>query len=663
MSKSTKFFQVTNQMLVQYQYNPWESIGMVGLDAEDSLSYHNIFLYKQLDGNFALLDNPENSLPSQNNNILNTKFPDVNDEKFYYLGWFSGSFKDDKDIVSNDFVASTLRSLCNKGYISSFSNADLAVLGTSENNSKNAECFRIFQNGQVPYDTIRVYLLTGFVFNGIEGMAIRVKAKTNNNSLENYKNEYVTLLNEVFFKDRLQQKVNWLPNPLYMNSKFYDRYIEIKVPDAYYFGYPNNKTSVNQELFDILNIDYSGNLILEFATISSDNVQSIDQLSMVNRKYDELIGTTSIELDPVVRAVLKPKSNSDLFNVRIYEDPSTHFVNYYPVFGEGTDAVDLSLDVMLNIENGRIPLIDKGFYDSNEGWEDFTEQYGMDACRWVVLNELSVTYEYQSMYIDENDALSDVISSRTEVFSNMIDYTNKTSSDGRFWRQEFIPHIQDIAGQKCTRVIIGYTCRLQNRLNGTEIIRNAGLVIEDADSKFNDNAKFLNVSNINKWKVVNRNMSSASVVTQVVEQQKAEKFIRSYYQSNDLLIQDTNSNVTATQGQLTLQLYKTTHNYGFRLFDVNAMNNRVPHDLSGPYTYKLRFPLSDGTTLDIAPLVSTSESQSNLGIGQLLFTVTGDEANRIMSVSQQDRFFAIICDNEGNATSSSVLYEGKVSWI
>ena len=81
MSKITKFFQVTNQMLLSYEYNQWNSIGMAALDGSDSLTYHNIFLYKQLDGNYALLDNPESTLENQNNNILNTKFGDRNEEK------------------------------------------------------------------------------------------------------------------------------------------------------------------------------------------------------------------------------------------------------------------------------------------------------------------------------------------------------------------------------------------------------------------------------------------------------------------------------------------------------------------------------------------------------------------------------------------------------
>ena len=34
------------------------------------------------------------------------------------------------------------------------------------------------------------------------------------------------------FKEELKDNINWLESPLYLNSKFYDRYIEIKLPSA-----------------------------------------------------------------------------------------------------------------------------------------------------------------------------------------------------------------------------------------------------------------------------------------------------------------------------------------------------------------------------------------------------------------------------------------------
>ena len=661
MSKITKFFQVTNQMLLSYEYNQWNSIGMAALDGSDSLTYHNIFLYKQLDGNYALLDNPESTLENQNNNILNTKFGDTENSDYYYIGYFTGQYKDKKDVVSNDFVAKSLNSLYNKNHILAFdSNTEKAALNID---SSQIKVFKLYQEGQCAYDSIKIYLLTGFVFNNIQGISIKVKAPTKNNLLGNYKNDYVTLLNYVFLKDRLQDKVTWMSNPLYMNSKFYDRYIEIKVPDAYYLGTNNNVTSSLSDLMSFLNIDPTGNLIIEFSSISEENLTSISQNQLLNNTFDYITGTSEFTLDPIVSATLKPKSNTDLFNIRIYEDQDNHNIIYYPVYGEGTEAIDFNIDVMYNIENGRIPFIETGFYDEDEDYDEFIDQYGISACRWMIINELSITYEYTNIYINTNDDLNNVISSKTEIFSNTIDYSNKTSSDGQFWRQKFIPHIQENPGQVCTRIIINYVCRLQNRLNGAEVIRSGGLIIDNAESKYNDDVKFINVSNINKWKIINKLDNSPKVITNSLSTKTTEKYIRTYYENTDIIIQDVFNNVTATQGQLTLKLYKTTNNYNFRLYNMNSQNIRVPHDLTGPYNYKLKFPLLNNATLEIDPIISTTESTSNLGIGSLLFRITDEQVKNIMSVTSENRYFAIICNSNDSSVTSSTLYEGKVSYL
>lgn len=661
MSKATKFFTVTNQMMIAYEYNQWQSLGMSALSSEDSLSYHNLYLYKELNGNYALLNNPVSYLDNQNNNILNTKFGDQNDSTYYYLGYFTGSMKDKKDIVSNDFVSKTLKDLYNNGKISALdTDLDEDLLNIDLSKSTKT-VYKIYNQGQIAYDTIRVYLLTGFVFNNISGMGIKVKAKTKNNNINNFNKEYVTLLNYIFFKDRLQDKITWLSNPLYMNSKFYDRYIEISVPDAYYLGTESNKTDSTKELINALNIDSNCDLYIEFSTISDGNIENIDQTNLINTTYSDLIHTSSILLDPIVTASLKPKSNSDLFNLRIYEDSETHNVIYYPVFGEGNEAIDFNIDIMMNIENGRIPLVERGFYDNNEGYEEFTDEYGLDACRWVIINELSVTYEYKNIYINENDDFQDIISTRTQIFTNTIDYTNKTSSDGQFWRSTFIPNIPNIPTQQCQRIIINYICRLQNRLNGAEVIRSGGLTINDPKSKYN-NSKFINVSNINTWKIVNR-IEKGNRISIVNNQEGVnEKYIRSYYNSNDIIIQDVNNNITATQGQLTLRLFRSTTDYAFKLYDISSNNTRIPHNLSGPYKYKLIFPTTSGVNLEISPKLDTKETTTNLGIGSLLFTITDEQVKEIMKVAMNDRYFAIICDSTNLGTNSTTLYEGNVAY-
>jgi hypothetical protein len=121
-------------------------------------------------------------------NLMNTKFADGEDSEYYYIGYFSGAQKDKKDLVSNDFVEKTLNTLYNKDLISAFtSSTEKLSLGLSDD---KVTTYIKFNDGQIAYDTIRIYLLTGFVFNNIQGFTLEVKAKTKNILCSN-KNCYI----------------------------------------------------------------------------------------------------------------------------------------------------------------------------------------------------------------------------------------------------------------------------------------------------------------------------------------------------------------------------------------------------------------------------------------------------------------------------------------
>jgi hypothetical protein len=95
-------------------------------------------------------------------------------------------------------------------------------------------------------------------------------------------------------------------------------------------------------------------LIVNFATVSEGNLTSTDPN----------IYASTFHQDPINQIAIKYKSNSDYFNVRIYEDTDNKEIVYYPVYGEGNNVVELSYDIWSRIENNEIPLVSKGFYDN-----------------------------------------------------------------------------------------------------------------------------------------------------------------------------------------------------------------------------------------------------------------------------------------------------------
>jgi len=81
--------------------------------------------------------------------------------------------------------------------------------------------------------------------NSIGGYSVKVKGKVlrvstkfqdeetgEDQTLVKRIDDYVYLLNWYMPKEELKDNIHWLESPLYLNSKFYDRYIEITLPSA-----------------------------------------------------------------------------------------------------------------------------------------------------------------------------------------------------------------------------------------------------------------------------------------------------------------------------------------------------------------------------------------------------------------------------------------------
>ena len=113
---------------------------------------------------------------------------------------------------------------------------------------------------------------------------------------------------------------------------------------------------------------------------------------------------------------------------------------------------------------------------------------------------------------------------------------------------------------------------------------------------------------------------------------------------------------------MTLRLNKTGNIYGIQIFNINDDNVRVPYDMTGVYKYKLVLSAQDGTTITIKPNQDTDRNK--LSIGQLFFYISGENAQSVMNVAADKRYFAITTDFTGRAVSQeTVLYEGKVDWL
>ena len=491
---------------------------------------------------------------------------------------------------------------------------------------------------------------------------------------------------DIFFPKECQNilpnVVHWHKSPIYQNGCFYDRYIEFLVPSAYYMSLNHLNLSVKSkyghgELITDKNDNHKNNsqygkipndntqrtlvyhilsdptLIINFATVSEGNLTSTDPNIYASTFYQ----------DPINQIAIKYKSNSDYFNIRIYEDTDNKEIVYYPVYGEGNNVVELSYDIWRRIENNEIPLVSKGFYDnlnlSNTDIDSFVQTYGDNAAKWIIYNEIAVTYNYiPNTRLLESDGETDVIESM-ESFTNIIDYSKHNKDiEGSFWKCKYTPKPKLRNNMTCKSISISYTCRLINRLTSVEAIRTATMTIPEQNvAKYYTNKTIIN--NVVTYKVVNQ-IKKEDVKQTVTYKEAQPKIIRSYYDATNITIKDMNDSNIYTQGQMTLKLKHSSTNYVFRLYNLNEDNIRIPYDLTGPYRYYLVFPSNDGNKVKIKP--NADSNALNLGIGQIVFYISEENVKRIMNVSSTDRYFAIVTDSDNNDSNQSTLYEGKVEY-
>lgn len=743
MAKLSKFYQITNQILIEYIADQYAAN-----NAPETTKSVNYTVYTGLDDNVYYTETPneteDNKLDYSDPQYF-IKFSDESNSEYKFMGFYKNEYG---QYTNREFIDNIIS---NEKYVKSYKKSDDTV--------------------PMLYDTIRIHFIYGFTLNNLAGFTLQVKTlakylgptqniigynhlqtddfgnpvfKTitdlNGNKLEplNWKQKDIYLLDYFFPKECLNFDgiVKYHKVPIYQHDAYYDRYIEIKVPSAYYlsldslssgnsviltcpnlygnikigqyiapqnnhvcyqidssiyylpeFTDPNyieyykrgeymklpqyglaptyDNMTYNREI--VYNILPDPEIIINFATVRDTNLTPIVIDNNVKNDIDLLYSSPRFGTfkyasmffqDSINQIALQYKSNSDYFNIRIFEDQNNNEIVYYPIFGETLDAPALNYEIMQNIENGQIPMITEAFEDSMNNIEQFVELYGENANKWIIYNELTVQYNY--IKGTNSTSSTTIISSKsTQHFTSIIDYNYSSKEEaiaaGEFWKSYFVPRPPIKTNQTCKTILLSYTCRLVNRLSNVEAIRNATLNIDA--TKYN--TKTATIKDVITYNIFNKYTKDVVKPTTVVKE-TTDKYIRSYYDATNIVVKDMETNSLYTQGQMTLYLKHSSTNYMFRLFTINQDNVRVPYDLTGPFRYKLVFPTIHGGKIEIMP--NKDSKDVNLHIGEIVFYITEEQVKRIMGVPANERYFAITTDTDKNNQQISTLYEGKVTY-
>jgi len=440
-------------------------------------------------------------------------------------------------------------------------------------------------------DTVKVHIVSGYNFDDIPGFLLQIGAMDTAGNMLDLTN--FTWINQVTGNSVIKFSLN----ALYLGNKFYDKYVEFKIPSVQELG-----GGTDPGLETALSIAPLSDVYFTYSTIP------------------EIDGDNYI-IQERISLQLPVTSQADSFNAFIAQSTGGDFIEFYATWNDIIIG-----EYMGDIESGRIRLYTSN--NPNDNFEEFSDIYGAGAAKWVVMHEIYV-YEH----IRGNSLLTQKYIFTQENNFSLPNY--------------FRPVIKnaDIASS----YTIDYICRLTNRMDGTQIIRKASLASTDPQ-KYGRYFTRLNVDNYIPYKVFNRVEGEASTIVQTTDNRKS-KFVKVFYDTTRVLLNMANEVLPQGTGPLFLKRGDGNYKFSFDRIDENANNEPMNVDLSGAYNYALLFILDDDTKIEIPP---TYSSNMNVTLGELEFKIMEVQTAKLLK--QNNNSYSIIIKNPDG--TSYTFYEG-----
>jgi len=336
-------------------------------------------------------------------------------------------------------------------------------------------------NTSYRHDTIKLHIISGYNFEDIAGFLLQVRAQDTSQNLVDLSNfTYRKQTSDINIVTTPSNLIKFNSNAIYLANKFYDKYIEFKVPSVSVLG-----SDVNTNLGTTLNIKQSSDVFINFSTIN-------------NIKGDVSIGTDFL-LNENISLQLPVSSSADYFNCFIAEATEGDFIKFYATWGG-----DIIGNHMGDIESGRISLYTSNV--PNDNYENFSSTYGTDAAKWVINHEI-----YVWEHIDQ-----------TQLLTQKYTFTQ----DNNFSMPNYFRPVLKTADID-TSYSIQYICRLTNRMDGTQIIRKSSFSSMDPQ-KYGMKFTRLYVENLIPYKVFNR-VESEKSNQQIISSVSQTKYTKVYF--------------------------------------------------------------------------------------------------------------------------------------
>jgi hypothetical protein len=443
-------------------------------------------------------------------------------------------------------------------------------------------------------DTIKVHIISGYNFDDVAGFLLQIRAKNTGGNFVDLAN--FTWINQIL--EAGSNVINFSTNALYLANRFYDKYVQFRIPSIQVLG-----GDTVTPLGLALNIKQLSDVFITYSTIPNINVDTY----LIQEQISVQLPVTSV---------------ADNFNCFIAESTGGDYIEFYATWNQIIIG-----EYMGDIESGKIRLFTSN--NPNDNAMDFADTYGAGAVKWVIMHELEV-YE--------------LIPGGTTLLTQKYVFTQEDNfMNANFFRPVLRNADIDSAYQ------IDYTCRLVNRMDGTQVIRKASFASTDP-KKYGLQFDRLNVDNYIPYKVFNR-IEGEAFVQNITSGTQQSKFVKVFYDTTTVGMNMNNEILPQGTGPLFLKRGDGAYLFHFQKIDT-ANGDQVNNvDLSGAYNYGLLFIMDDQSKLEISPTYSTN---MNTVLGQLEFKIMEGQVSKLLQ--QTNNAYSIVVKNPDG--SQYTFYEG-----
>jgi hypothetical protein len=449
------------------------------------------------------------------------------------------------------------------------------------------------------YDTIRVHLGAGYDFPGLDGFIAEVQwEEWTSKGIDGRR---FTSAAQVYLKG--ENSVNFNPNPMFLGDRYFDRYVEFKIPALSYvnedfWNSPSASNTIGYQ-YTFQNVGFSQTSPIYF------NVYEIDLTETDNdNKYFQVGRTYSTSFNST--------DQYSYVGCTVRENVEYDFIEYFPTYYEGF------IEDYIN---------------------DLNSAPGGD---WIVINQLNV-YE--------------------QAGTSLIKTSSSTLlQEGNFNEPAiFRPVIRN--SSLVYSFMVEYTMRLINKVSNQEIVRKSTFTSNEP-KKYGYSLSRINVlEGFKPVKVYNKieKIESNTIVNSITENIGAFGFgtpkiitqnlyFNSYYDMNYISV-DSTTDISNTigqrvfpQGTNVIYINKYDNYVKFKVFTKSPDKKQdVTLDLASTgMNIKLSFIFDDDTKIYIDPVQDMNAA--NPGSGEVLFRI--DDAISAKLLAGNNRDYYLINKNE-----------------